>query len=189
MELARINLALAILLFSKAVILHAGGDSGPVDWAGDLDPPPKEKLTYLHFYFHDVPSGHHETAFKIAEATITNKSDTLFGLLVAADDPLTVGPEPTSRMIGRAQGIYALASREETTLLLAMYYYFTEGKYNGSSISIFGRNAVAHKHREMPVVGGTGVFRLARGYALSTHYSSDVENGDIIEFNVTVFHY
>ncbi|CAI0402651.1 unnamed protein product [Linum tenue] len=34
-----------------------------------------------------------------------------------------------------------------------------------STLSILGRNAVWSPVREMPVIGGSGVFRFARGYA------------------------
>ncbi|KAB1227900.1 Dirigent protein 19 [Morella rubra] len=80
------------------------------------------------------------------------------------DDPLTLGPKLSSKLIGRAQGFYALASQEEVGLLMAMNFAFTEGKYNGSTITVLGRNAVFTKVREMPVIGGSGLFRFATGY-------------------------
>ena len=70
------------------------------------------------------------------------------------DDPLTEGPELSSKLVGKAQGIYASASQSETGLLMVLNYVFTEGKYNGSSLSILGRNAVFSGVREMPIVGG-----------------------------------
>ncbi|KAK3204956.1 hypothetical protein Dsin_019002 [Dipteronia sinensis] len=105
------------------------------------------------------------------------------------EDPITVGPKLSSKMVGRAQGLYALASQEEIGLLMVMNFAFIEGKYNGSSqgrthvqtsqvpylveipgsatgssISVLGRNTVFSKVREMPVIGGSGLFRFARGY-------------------------
>ncbi|KAK6933883.1 Dirigent protein [Dillenia turbinata] len=44
-------------------------------------------------------------------------------------------------------------------LLMEMNFAFTEGKYNGSSISILGRNPVFNDVRATPTVGGIGLFR------------------------------
>ncbi|KAM6547873.1 hypothetical protein CsatB_019549 [Cannabis sativa] len=150
----------------------------------------QEKLTHLHFYFHDVVSGPNPTAIRVAEAKTTNTSAVSFGFVVVCDDPLTVGPEPTSKKIGSAQGIYASTSQTELSLLMALNYVFTEGKYKGSTLSILGRNAVLSGVREMPIVGGSGVFRFARGFALAKTYVANATTFDaIVEYNVYVLHY
>ncbi|GAV63991.1 Dirigent domain-containing protein [Cephalotus follicularis] len=128
-------------------------------------------LTHLHFYFHDTVTGQNPTAFRIAQARITNKSATGFGALVMIDEPLTVGPELSSKLVGRAQG-----------------------KYNGSTLSVLGRNTILSTVRELPIVGGTGLFRFARGYALARTYSFDptapvMLGNAVVEYNVYVFHY
>ncbi|KAD3337345.1 hypothetical protein E3N88_32865 [Mikania micrantha] len=150
----------------------------------------KQKLTHLHFYFHDIVAGNHPTAVRVAEATMTNTSRTGFGATVMIDDPLTVGPERSSKIVGRAQGIYASACLSDTRLLMALNYVFLEGKYNGSTLSILGTNSVFSPVREMPVVGGSGVFRFARGYALAKTHMFNINNGDaVVEYNVYVQHY
>ncbi|KAJ9559198.1 hypothetical protein OSB04_013812 [Centaurea solstitialis] len=147
----------------------------------------KEKITHIHFYFHDITSGNHPTAFKVAEATVTNTSNSLFGIVVMIDDPLTMGPERTSKIVGRAQGLYASADIDEFGLLMVLNYVFVEGKYNGSTLSILGRNLVMSTTREMPIVGGTGLFRFARGYALAKTHFFNISNGDaIVEYNFTL---
>ncbi|KAM0980902.1 hypothetical protein ACFX2J_014022 [Malus domestica] len=62
----------------------------------------KEKLSHLHFYFHDIVSGRTPTTVKVAEAPITNTSMTGFGTVVMMDDPLTIGPESNSKLVGKA---------------------------------------------------------------------------------------
>ncbi|KAD5803307.1 hypothetical protein R6Q59_024464 [Mikania micrantha] len=149
-----------------------------------------QKLTHLHFYFHDTVTGDHPTVFPVARASITNTSSTFFGLVVVIDDPLTVGPEPTSKIVGRAQGMYAFADLNDIGLLMNLNYVFVEGKYNGSTLSILGSNHVFSKVREFPIVGGSGVFRFARGYALANTYSFNTTSGDaVVEYNVYVQHY
>jgi hypothetical protein len=133
----------------------------------------REKLTHLHFYFHDIVSGPKPTAVQVAHAAMTNTSSTGFGFVVVLDDPLTILPENTSKVVGRAQGIYASASQSEIGLLMVLNYVFIEGKYNGSSLSVLGRNTILSKVREMPIVGGSGVFRFARGYAQARTYTFD----------------
>ncbi|XP_062167712.1 dirigent protein 22-like [Alnus glutinosa] len=150
----------------------------------------REKLSHLHFYFHDIVSGRNPTAVRVAEAPMTNTSLTGFGAVVMMDDPLTARPELTSKHVGRAQGIYASASQTELGLLMVLNFAFMEGKYNGSSLSVLGRNTVLSAVREMPIVGGSGLFRFARGYAHARTHTLDIETGDaVVEYNVYVFHY
>ncbi|KAI3863634.1 hypothetical protein MKX03_031685 [Papaver bracteatum] len=150
----------------------------------------EEKMTKLHFYFHDILSGKKPSAIQIAQGKDTDKSPTFFGVLMMADDALTEGPEPTSKLIGRAQGLYGSAGQESLGLIMSMSFGFTEGVYNGSTLSVMGRNAAMKPVREMPIVGGTGVFQLARGNAVARTHWFNLTTGDaIVEYNVTVLHY
>ncbi|KAK7836913.1 dirigent protein 7 [Quercus suber] len=51
-----------------------------------------------------------------------------------------------------------------------MNFVFTTRKFNGSSLTILGRNAALQPLREMPIIGGTGAFRLARGFGTAKTY-------------------
>ncbi|KAL6986975.1 Dirigent protein 21 [Sarracenia purpurea var. burkii] len=150
----------------------------------------KEKLTHLHFYFHDILSGRNPTAVQVAKSAVTDASPTSFGAVVVIDDPLTVKPELSSKQVGRAQGIYSSASQNDVGLLMVLNYAFTEGKYNGSTLSVLGRNSALSAVREMPIIGGSGLFRFARGYARARTVSFNFTTGDaVVEYNVYVFHY
>ncbi|XP_058191106.1 dirigent protein 23-like [Rhododendron vialii] len=150
----------------------------------------KEKVTKLHFYFRDQVSGKNPTAVRVAQANSTFQSPTLFGLITVIDDALTVGPEPNSPIVGRAQGTYTSAGLEELGLLMSLNFVFTSGEYKGSTLSILGRNPVFNLYRELPIVGGSGVFRLARGIATAKTYTFNTTSGDaIVEYNVIVLHY
>ncbi|KAE8706301.1 Dirigent protein 20 [Hibiscus syriacus] len=80
----------------------------------------------------------------------SKNSLTTFGMISVIDDPLTM---ISSKMVGRAQGFYSAASQQKVGLLMAMNFAFMEGKYNGSTITILGRNTMFSKVREMPVIG------------------------------------
>ena len=151
---------------------------------------PKERLSHFHFYVHDSVNGKSPTAVRVAEAATTRKSPTSFGQVSVCDDPMTVLPDRASKQVGRVQGIYVSASHSEFGLMMAITFAFTEGQYNGSALSILGRNPVPEKLREMPIVGGSGIFRFARGYAQTSTYTFNTTSLDIIvEYNVYVFHY
>ncbi|KAK2641437.1 hypothetical protein Ddye_023200 [Dipteronia dyeriana] len=149
----------------------------------------KEKLTHFQLYWHDIYSGTHPTVVPIVSPP-SNSSGTLFGELSMIDDPLTEGPELSSKLIGKAQGLYGSAAQEEAVLLMAMNFVFMEGKYNGSTISILGRNKVFSAVWEMPVIGGSGLFRFARGYVQARTHKFDTKTGDAtVQHNVYVLHY
>jgi len=150
----------------------------------------KEKLLHLHFFLHDVTSGSKPTAVQIAEAQRTNTSSTFFGFLAIADDPLTVGPDPGYKVVGKGQGLYGFSDQNEVALVMLFNLVFTEGKFNGSTLSLLGRNLIFENERELTIVGGSGVFKLARGFADLKKYSLDNKTGNaIVEYNIYVFHY
>ncbi|XP_074563820.1 dirigent protein 22-like [Curcuma longa] len=152
----------------------------------------ENEMTHLHFFFHDVVSGRNATAVTIIGPVTSpagTGTGTFFGLVRMIDDLLTEGPEPTSQAVGRAQGFYAAADLAEVAFLQPMNLVFTAGKYNGSVLTVQGRNAPLHNMREMPVVGGSGLFRFARGYA-QAHTHTFFANGDaIVEYDVYVKHF
>ncbi|KAF3444429.1 hypothetical protein FNV43_RR14121 [Rhamnella rubrinervis] len=149
----------------------------------------KEKLSHFRLYWHDIYSGPSPTALRLVRPP-SNSSGTSFGAISIIDDPLTHGPELSSKLLGRAQGFYAQASQQQVGLLMVMNFAFTQGEYNGSTITVLGRNPVFDKVREMPVIGGSGRFRFARGYVQVRTYKFNQSTGDAtVEYNVYVLHY
>ncbi|KAK1311140.1 hypothetical protein QJS10_CPA08g01279 [Acorus calamus] len=147
----------------------------------------EEKKTHLHFYFHDIVSGPNPTAVQVVSSKLTML--TSFGTVVMIDDLLTEGPDQGSKLIGRAQGTYSFASKEDVGLQMVLNYVFVDGEYDGSSLAMLGRNSVLSDVREMAIVGGTRVFRFARGYALAKTYQFNLITGDaIVEYDVFVVH-
>ena len=147
-----------------------------------------EKLSHFRLYWHDIVGGRNPTAVPVVPPS--SNSSTAFGMISVIDDPLTMGPELSSKMVGRAQGFYSSASQQEVGLLMAMNFAFMEEKYNGSTITVLGRNTVFSKVREMPVIGGSGLFRFARGYVQAKTYKVNSTTRDaIVEYNVYVLHY
>ncbi|KAG7650696.1 Dirigent protein 21 [Arabidopsis thaliana] len=148
-----------------------------------------DKLTHLHFYFHDIVSGDKPTSVQVANGPTTNSSATGFGLVAVVDDKLTVRPEITSEEVGRAQGMYASADQNKLGLLMAFNLVFTKGKFSDSTVAMYGRNPVLSKVREMPIIGGTGAFRFGRGYALAKTLVFNITSGDaVVEYNVYIWH-
>ncbi|KAI3996259.1 hypothetical protein MKX01_026727 [Papaver californicum] len=147
-----------------------------------------EKMTTLRFYFHDIVTGKNPTAVQIAQATGTSSSSTMFGALMMIDDPLTEGPDPNSRLVGRAQGFYGSSGQNELALMMGMSLVFTGNKrFNGSTISVLSRNPVMHTEREFAIVGGTGYFQFARGFISAKTYSINGPDA-IVEYNCNIVH-
>ncbi|KAL5701215.1 hypothetical protein ACHQM5_026577 [Ranunculus cassubicifolius] len=153
----------------------------------------KSKLTRIQFYMHDIVSGPDPTAILVAQPR--NLSNPIaaslgFGNTVVIDNRLTATPDVNSTLIGRAQGIYVFTSKQdEMSALMTLTYVMVSGPYNGSTLSIVARNPVTQLGiREMPIVGGTGMFRMARGYSEALTYSTSGMDA-VVGYNVTVYHY
>ncbi|KAI3407249.1 Dirigent protein, partial [Psidium guajava] len=184
MALCITKLVILSILFTSAIFHSANSRSLARSLLPREHGLKKEKLSHLHFYFHDTVSGRNPTAVLVTEAKMTNTSATRFGSVYVIDDPLTKGPKMSSKIVGRAQGIYSSASLNDLGLLMVQNYVFTQGKYNGSTLSVLGRNAVLSNVREMPIVGGSGLFRFARGYAQARTHTVNFQTGDaVVEYN------
>jgi hypothetical protein len=57
------------------------------------------------------------------------------------DDLLMQGSKPTSKLLGRAQGLYASTGQEEAHLLIALTLYFEGDKYNDNALTMVRKNA------------------------------------------------
>ncbi|XP_057788618.1 dirigent protein 22-like [Salvia miltiorrhiza] len=147
----------------------------------------REKVMKLQLYVQDLRIGHpNATVVEVAKAAgVTDNSPYQFGSVHVLDDLVTEGPSINSRKLGRIQGLTTNADLSTFGIAMNLNFFFTEGWYAGSTLSILGRNQVMDSQRELPVVGGTGVFRYARGYAIQTSYSFDpATNYAVLEYNI-----
>ncbi|XP_028059375.1 dirigent protein 3-like [Camellia sinensis] len=126
---------------------------------------------------HDTVGGPNPSAVRVAgwsNFTGSNPIAAMFSSIYMMDNPLIVTPTLNSTVMGRAQGIYGMSSQhDELSLLMTLTYNFIIGSYNGNSFSVIAQNLIANEVREMLVVGGMGMFRLARGYCLAKTYSTN----------------
>lgn len=113
---------------------------------------------HLHFYMHDVLGA--------SAVQVVRGPRGMFGNTVVMDDVLTEGPAATSSVLGRAQGQYIVASTGSMDLMVTMNVVLSSGPFAGSSVTVVGRDDTGAAVRELTVVGGTGQFRMARGYVL-----------------------
>ncbi|KFK38685.1 hypothetical protein AALP_AA3G147200 [Arabis alpina] len=148
----------------------------------------KEKLTHFKVYWQDVLSRPNPTSIMI-QPPVKN-STTYFGGISMIDNALTEKVPVNSTVLGQAQGFYAGAAQKELGFLMTMNFVFKTGKYKGSTITILGRNTALSDVREMPIVGGSGLFRFARGYVEARTKYLNLKNGDAtVEYNCYVLHY
>ncbi|MED6163502.1 hypothetical protein PIB30_080539 [Stylosanthes scabra] len=144
----------------------------------------------LEFYWQDIVGGSNATAINVVQPLAKWAQTTLFGEIRVLDNPLTSEPSLSSKVLGRVQGIYVGESQTEPVLFMAGTLVFYEGRFNGSTIHIIARNVVLDKVRENTIVGGTGVFRFAKGYAEARTVTYNAKTGDsTVQYDVYVYHH
>nr|XP_010910740.1 dirigent protein 2-like [Elaeis guineensis] len=142
------------------------------------------KKAHLHFYVHVTLTGPAATSFIVA--SINNDSSS-FGDVVVSDNPLTEGPDPGSKLIGRAETLDVIASLASRSALTATNFVFTEGKYNGSSLTVLGRDVVRGSP-DRTIIGGSGRYRMARGFMVGKIIKATGISA-VEEVDMYVFHY
>ncbi|KAL3622026.1 hypothetical protein CASFOL_034222 [Castilleja foliolosa] len=137
--------------------------------------PKKTTLTKLQIYIHaNFAISENQTVFQVASSKITRQSPTTFGRILIIDNPLTVTSDSGSGHLGQYQGMNAYSDFQESSANMNMNMFFSGGEYEGSSMSILGRQPVNEEVRVLSVIGGTGFFRLAKGVVQARTLSLDL---------------
>ncbi|XP_078160464.1 dirigent protein 24-like [Carex rostrata] len=121
--------------------------------------------------------------------TGTTLENLLFGTTTVIDDELTEGHEIGSAVIGRAQGFYVASSQDGTSKTVVMTALFEGGDHTDDTISFFGVHRTAAPESHIAVIGGTGKYENARGFAaVQTLHPGDQGTTDgvetLLEFSV-----
>ncbi|GMJ03579.1 hypothetical protein like AT2G21110 [Hibiscus trionum] len=125
--------------------------------------PPPQKITRLHFFLHDTLSGENPSA-------VTSERDDHIGALRRGDSRRSTHSRPQHNVGGHWERSRPLGVDR--------------------SISMFSRNPITETEREVAVVGGSGKFRMAKGFAqLKTYFRNSTLRNSIVEYKVTVIHY
>ena len=120
----------------------------------------------MMFYMQDWEIGANATATLFAGILHKQWWILGFGTIFATNDKLTVAIERNSSEVGKVHGIYVNSALDGSDLHLLMSLVFTNKEYNGSTLEIQGADKFYQKYREVSVVSGTGIFKLARGMLL-----------------------
>lgn len=115
----------------------------------------------------------------------------MFGSVTVVDDELTEGHELGSAVVGRAQGFYLASSLDGTSQTVALTALFHGGGHEHvveDTISFFGVHRTATTESQIAVVGGTGKYENARGYATveMLHHQEDQHTTDGVD---TIIHF
>ncbi|KAK7390284.1 hypothetical protein VNO78_25586 [Psophocarpus tetragonolobus] len=149
----------------------------------------KDKLTFIQVYFHEIFKGPNATTVAVVPPLPQFNSTANFGEVGVSDVDLTAGPEPGSKVVGKLEGMFSATSKTEFSILVTGTFVFTEGKYNKSSITVLGRNRpFQEEEREIPVIGGTGLFRFATGFAKTRTLFIDPQRSTIV-YDIYVSHH
>ncbi|KAH6558435.1 hypothetical protein KP509_1Z064000 [Ceratopteris richardii] len=154
----------------------------------------RPRKTVMIFYLHNVMAGSNATAVQVgAPFTGGNTSRGWFGRAFAMDAVLTRRSYRSSKEVGAAQGVYIWESttREEGNLpSIILFFTITfndKTRYEDSSIIVQGSVGFDKLFREVAIVGGTGRFRLAQGFA-SLDPISISPSAVVLNISATIYH-
>lgn len=151
------------------------------------------KETTMSLYFQDYSGGPNATVMQVNSGGLSDDGALKFlefGSLFVTDDPITEEFDSGSAEVARGQGLYVTSALDGKIAHVVISVIFTGGEYSGSTLQVQGASPQLEKVREVAVVGGTGNFRFARGYATFETVHFNLENYHaVIQFNVTVQHY
>ncbi|KAF8668748.1 hypothetical protein HU200_051935 [Digitaria exilis] len=174
-------------ILSLFLLLLAASSPGAVLAAGDYGGD-DHSLTRIHLYVHETLAPAANVTFAFVAPSPLGASSS-FGSIIVVDHELRAGRDRSSQLLGRYQSLMVGTSLGTTggKYLTSIALVFTAGEHAGSTLSVAGL-LVASKGVafERAVVGGTGKFRLARGYSLTTIIGNPTPETGLFEVELFV---
>ncbi|GMI80664.1 hypothetical protein like AT1G07730 [Hibiscus trionum] len=115
----------------------------------------------------------------------------MFGTMTVIDNELTTGHELGSGFVGKAQGFYVASSVDGTSQTMAFTAMFQSGHY-ADTLSFFGVHRIGVSESHLSIMGGTGKYVNARGFAIvktlpASHQQQETDGFEtVLEFTVYV---
>ncbi|XP_027090447.1 dirigent protein 11-like [Coffea arabica] len=148
------------------------------------------KETKITVYLQLFTGGPKTTSVAVAGAPGRPRTLSEFGTIFVNDANMTEGISYRSPTIGRAQGLYIVSARNGNSSQGIFSFIFSNSQYNGSTLEFQGPGFILQTGgptSEIPVIGGTKKFRLARGYGLFKIVRQNLSlNNTVIMGNITV---
>ncbi|XP_049379945.1 dirigent protein 10-like isoform X1 [Solanum stenotomum] len=112
----------------------------------------------------------------------------MFGTLTVFDDELTEGHELNSGLVGKSQGFYISSSEDGSSQTMAFTVMFHSGSYS-DSLSFFGVHRVRVSESHLAIMGGTGKYVNAKGFATVKTFPAANQETDGVEtlLHITVY--
>lgn len=167
------------------LLLLAASSTSPTVHAHDSGN--RDRLTHIHLYMHETSSGPNSTIATMVASPLGGNSS--FGSLEVDDNELRTGPDPaSSELLGRFQGLF-IGTGQDSSYTTPVTLVFTAGEYAGSTLSIHGIIHSFDEPFERIVLGGTGKFRLSRGYSITKIVGNPTPNVVVFEIDLFVLMY
>lgn len=129
---------------------------------------PKRPHTFTVYVHENRGTGENSTL-----RTVTNST---LGLVSVLNQPLREGVLPTSKLIGKQVGMTTELGFSGEALYGAFDFQIQSGYYNGTFLAQGSQNILLPV-RTLAILGGTGDFYLARGYATITTVAGSATTG------------
>uniref|UniRef100_A0A453LC57 Dirigent protein n=1 Tax=Aegilops tauschii subsp. strangulata TaxID=200361 RepID=A0A453LC57_AEGTS len=141
-------------------------------------------FTHIHLYMHETFAGPNATTLTAVPSPLG--ADATFGAIGVLDDELRDGPDArNSSLVGRYQGLFLNAGLVSPPgAQSAINLVFTAGERRGSTLAMLGPVLSFTSAIERAVVGGTGAFRMARGYCVMTRAGSPTPESLVYEVDL-----
>ncbi|KAF7027083.1 hypothetical protein CFC21_039155 [Triticum aestivum] len=146
-------------------------------------------LKHIHLYMHETFTGPNATLFAVVPPLLgVGDNTSMFGMVGVLDDELRDGSDPSnSSLVGRFQSLFAFAGLVTPPgMQTATSLVFTAGEHAGSTLVMVGSIVSSEGPYETAVVGGTGAFRMARGYCVLKAVWSPTPVSTVYEVNLLV---
>lgn len=141
----------------------------------------KEKMV---FYIHEIRSADMTATLKVASLP-ENTAPLQWGSILVFDNEVREGEGTDSKLIARERGWGCITDKDSADgLQLFSKITFTDGKYEGSSLTFSGNVGGAATPYELIILGGTGHFRGAHGFVLADNCPNQ---GNLFIFQWNVF--